>query len=945
MTTPVAENCDVILTLSPDVTILGITTKTLTNGAATFSDLLTETFGTYKVLINGTCVEAFESIESITITGVNSISISPDTIYIKKGKENSIAVNYFGPSNSVINIKTLVSLASSSIDMIGTTSVYGSSSKAIFYITFDSVGETTLSAFTDIDLKTVESKSLDIYILESMCLEKINDVCVKCVSLASLNNGACICGDLSYNVDVHCECVEGYVEDQNKCVLKCFNVFLESEVLAYYSEDYKSIYIVFSLNVVESSENECSNHVTLPDNISSLLVKCLWRNSKTMQLIFNSVLDRNEILIVLDNTLTPVDERCYENAYPLNTTILSPDLLKPKINLSGPPFVYLLCDDSNITIENTLDNSDYEYKWSASPSSYKLDLLIDYAYESKLEIPLTYFKEGSINITCEATNTIYNTYANETITILVTSEERLGLKFNIPNKASFFTHDTIFIQGFILCRENKDATFTWEYLSTTPLNFDPIVSNSPYSNSLLIPPYTLNPGNDYKFKLTATIESDSMSESNTINIQIKPSALSIKLSKTSGIISKTQDLIISATVTDPDSATSEITIEWACFENIVQCKSSTGGLLELYEDNEKIIVGKDSLRGGILYNFTITAKTSDKENSENIELYVDGLAQGELVITYNEDDSSENIAMYGKVTGVNTKAFKWKIEPSISDKVKTVYSFISIPRNLLLAGIDYNISLTVSSIFGNPLTVYMILTQPKTPECQPPVIEFLDNFWFVRENLCISDNYALKYQFGCRSYSNNTLWLTVDDYMSSIYMLFPSECENLIVEVCDGASCIMTENSIPDGVKIYEDVLSDFFSDIAFNIQAPNAAIFYSSMITTENDWQNIFMKILAFFKSLTLTKGTANVLITCLDSMMLPIKIISQDSANSVLDFTEYIISSYSNMLTTSQLSAISAVIAKLLGAIDIDTLSPIIKSVMSIYYQRALPGDSPMI
>lgn len=155
----------------------------------------------------------------------------------------------------------------------------------------------------------------------------------------------------------------------------------------------------------------------------------------------------------------------------------------------------------------------------------------------------------------------------------------------------------------------------------------------------------------------------------------------------------------------------------------------------------------------------------------------------------------------------------------------------------------------------------------------------------------------------------------------------------------------MTENSIPDGVKIYEDVLSDFFSDIAFNIQAPNAAIFYSSMITTENDWQNIFMKILAFFKSLTLTKGTANVLITCLDSMMLPIKIISQDSANSVLDFTEYIISSYSNMLTTSQLSAISAVIAKLLGAIDIDTLSPIIKSVMSIYYQRALPGDSPMI
>lgn len=81
-------------------------------------------------------------------------------------------------------------------------------------------------------------------------------------------------------------------------------------------------------------------------------------------------------------------------------TILSHEFLKPTIELSGPSIVYLLCDKGNITFENTLDSIDYEYEWVVHPSINDIDMLLNLVKESKLEIPLSYFKEGKIEITC-----------------------------------------------------------------------------------------------------------------------------------------------------------------------------------------------------------------------------------------------------------------------------------------------------------------------------------------------------------------------------------------------------------------------------------------------------------------------------------------------------------------------------------------------------------------
>lgn len=170
--------------------------------------------------------------------------------------------------------------------------------------------------------------------------------------------------------------------------------------------------------------------------------------------------------------------------------------------------------------------------------------------------------------------------------------------------------------------------------------------------------------------------------------------------------------------------------------------------------------------------------------------------------------------MYGVATGINDVIFKWEIRSNISDKEKRYYSFISIPRALLLSDIDCNISLIVSPISGSSLMVYIILTQTNIPNCQTPVIEFLDIVWLISEYSCFSDNYPLKYQFGCLTPNKEILWLTVENYMNSVNALIFSACEKIIVEVCNGLSCKISESSIIDGKKQHWDIINDYFNDI-----------------------------------------------------------------------------------------------------------------------------------
>ncbi|OMJ65006.1 hypothetical protein SteCoe_39872 [Stentor coeruleus] len=162
MSIPVEIECTVYFKLFPNVDIEGKTNLTLTDGTGLFSDLYIDTYGIYKAIFNGACVDLIEAKDSIVIIGVDLIKISIGSIYVKKDKEVNITVNYFSPSNSIVNITTFVTLLSSNISMIGTTSLYGSFSKAVFNIKFDTLGKTTLSGFTDIDLKTIVSKFLEI---------------------------------------------------------------------------------------------------------------------------------------------------------------------------------------------------------------------------------------------------------------------------------------------------------------------------------------------------------------------------------------------------------------------------------------------------------------------------------------------------------------------------------------------------------------------------------------------------------------------------------------------------------------------------------------------------------------------------------------------------------------------------------------------------------------
>ncbi|OMJ64995.1 hypothetical protein SteCoe_40031 [Stentor coeruleus] len=242
--------------------------------------------------------------------------------------------------------------------MVGETTKSTTNGKAVFYITFETVGETTLSASSDHDLDTIDSISKKVNVIESMCLETQNDVCVTCVPLANIIDGQCVCVDFSIEINVYCQCIDRYIQEGNECIMNCFNSFNTSDVMGYYNNDYKSISIEFESDVVESSESSCFSRITLPDYLNYLLTECKWKSSKAMILKFDSILNGNEYNIELDSSLTPVNEKCREQIYFLNLTVPSIELPMPELSLDGPTLHHLYCGNESLSVFNILDSSD-----------------------------------------------------------------------------------------------------------------------------------------------------------------------------------------------------------------------------------------------------------------------------------------------------------------------------------------------------------------------------------------------------------------------------------------------------------------------------------------------------------------------------------------------------------------------------------------------------------
>ncbi|OMJ86405.1 hypothetical protein SteCoe_12059 [Stentor coeruleus] len=945
MTIPSGLECEIHLSLTPDTFIIGNTAKKISSGIVLFSNLIINSNGVYKVNIKGVCIEPFVSENFITITGVDLINIILESIYIKKGKEIDIKVNFFGPSESNITFSTFVTILSSSIEIVGTKSAKSTTGEALLQVSFDTSGTTTLSAFTDIDLKTVISNSIDVYILDSICLEKVNDICIECVPLANIVDGTCICTKNSVNVDVYCKCIDGYAQSGNDCLRECFNAFSETSVLGSYNEGFKSISITFPTLVIESSEVNCGYRLFLPDYLNEFFIECIWVDLKVMLISFSTILDGDTFVIGLNNTLTPYEQQCNQYKSFLNIEILSSTISKPKIQLKGPSFVYLLCKKDNIIISNTQNNNNYEYQWIVNPYNPDINSSISSIKSYKIEIKFIYLQEGILEIICIAKDLTYNTYANETISITITSENHLVIGFSIPDDTSFLYSDTIFIQGYIedSCGQNGQITFIWEYMSNNDFDLNSIIFNSSNPSSLLIPPNTFKTGSHHVFKLTAIIEPDFYEVSKTISLNIKSNDLIIQLDKSSGTITKTQDLIITAIIIDPDSSDSIISIEWVCFEENEYCKDKFGEILNITIENFKMVVNKDILRNGAYYTFNITAKTDNKIKSQIIRLYVDGLANGQISINCVEDYSIENIACSSVTIGITNPKFVWEIYPNISDISYTEYSFISIPKKKMTVNTVYNISLTALPSSGNTITAFIYFIQPKILICEIPTIEFLDTKWFIMVKLCDSESYPLTYQFGCKTSDNSILWLAPESFKGSDYVLIPSKCKKVVVENCNKASCSIVENKIPSGERKHEDMVKEFTSDLKF-VSIPNAVIYYSNMITTQNDWDFIYLHMEGYFKSQKLTKKLLDLLNSCLSSIITQIKFISPGNATSIIKLINYVVLENQQTLNSTQISVISTLLGKLSNILDYKTLFQTISSTIDLYSQVTLPFSLPL-
>lgn len=105
---------------------------------------------------------------------------------------------------------------------------------------------------------------------------------------------------------------------------------------------------------------------------------------------------------------------------------------------------------------------------------------------------------------------------------------------------------------------------------------------------------------------------------------------------------------------------------------------------------------------------------------------------------------------------------------------------------------------------------------------------------------------------------------------------------------------------------MHENILKDFKNDIKGMISVHNALVYYSQKITTQSEWDTLFAEIDSFFRSQLPSKGSANTFMSSISSLVSKKSLISSQGAASAFNLINYITSTYTKVLISSQLSEI---------------------------------------
>lgn len=209
--------------------------------------------------------------------------------------------------------------------------------------------------------------------------------------------------------------------------------------------------------------------------------------------------------------------RCDDKYVLYNKTCIDPYY---NFTISSPEIFFLNCTSEDLVIKGSPESSNISWSSVTTPSNYYMDRFISNSKSSLLIINYTLLSIGVINLTFSATNALgLPLSVNKSISIVQTDYTNISTGTNssfdiYPNQTYEFR---VSITNSKFKRTN--LTYMWKNLSSLPMNFTKIISNSKINSCLAINPGDLREG--YMYTIGINVTDLEVYDTGTLNLNIK----------------------------------------------------------------------------------------------------------------------------------------------------------------------------------------------------------------------------------------------------------------------------------------------------------------------------------------------------------------------------------------------------------------------------------------
>lgn len=926
--------------------------KITTNGEAEITKFRVLNSGGYYLTIksNMAIKEAYSDTFFIKHTEkVMSLFIITDKTFVRIGEPLHVIVDLYSFDDMHYKNKNSGVLISDNLKLKGITKKTTNIGILKFTVYFDRIGATSLTARCDNSSKFILYPYTEVISYDHLCLEPSLMGCKSCIFGAMKDGISCLCKNNRkfYSAEQGCICDEGFLDIDENCV-ECRNYILDDDVNAYYSENFTSIIIDINVIPENAAFGNCLDLFILPTSLRASIISCEWTTARSIILNSNSTLHPIIELLSFNQSLVSNAKPCtvFQKYISTNILIIYP-LPVPKIHIIVPLNISIPCINNDIKLFTKYQSADYVYKWRIKNIVDDSNLITD---EDKLNsseviISKNILKVGFYKVTLKITSIIFETESMQSSIMNIDDNTTLNVDINVGNSVKITAESYLFIQASVssMCGIEGEVLYSWEYISSEPLNFTSILRSSNDPSILVFNPFTFSPQKTYKFIVLATLNSSSKGMgTKELEIEVLSESLNLELSRSSGLIGLNEDFIISAKISDSNTQIPNITFSWVCIQNSSPCLDNYGNRLIKTPENQDLIIKKQYMTNGFIYKFTCTAKSDQRSISKDVEIQVNSRVKGTVNIgpIENPYDISNPLTIIPQIEIPDDGVFIWTIDPTVkNNSILLNQSYIQIPSYTFQENTDYKITLSVSGQSFIQISSYIIIETRHLPICDNLTSALSSNKFLLKANNCYSENSQLTYQFGFTDKKNNIYWKTSNIFSPAI-MLYPQEStQKAIVKVCDNFGCRDYKTNLEKSFRILSESPS-LLEELNNRDTIPDTIIHY--LDNTDKETFDMIIEIFYDYFAIDLiSKSLFNIFLACLSSITKQSHLLNTSQASKLINFIINQINSYHNLLDKNDLKQILLYLGRVSEFISLSKMIEIAKLLGLNYTNNLLPGD----